>query len=74
MSKKGKAKATKQRFQIQLPIPLVNALDVVRTDMSRSELIEYFLIWYLETNLCKLLLTNSEQAHINKLIIEARGG
>jgi len=64
--------AEMKRLRIQLPKQLVAVIDILRTDMPRSELVNYLLTWYIEENSSKLLVTESEAKRIRKLLSEAK--
>jgi hypothetical protein len=62
----------KIRLSIQLPAPLVKVIDILRVDAPRSDIINYFMTWYIEENLPKLMATEAEMKRIRKLLSESR--
>lgn len=65
-------KSDKVRLNIRLPKPLVCIVDILRVDAPRSDIIEYFLTWYIEQNIDRLLTTDAETRKIQALLSEVR--
>ena len=63
----------KKRLNIQLPRQLISIIDILRVDAPRSDIIEYFLTWYVRENLNKLMVTESEEKRIKQLLKDFNG-
>ena len=69
----GEGMKGKKWLSIQLPRQLVSIIDILRVDAPRSDIIEYFLTWYIRENLGKLLATESEEKRIKQLLKDFNG-
>lgn len=63
----------KKYIRVQLPESLLKVIDKIRSTAPRSDIVNYFLTWYIEENFeTKLHLMEKEKQEIRKLLAQAR--